>query len=434
MALFTARWQLSFSALTLGLMNISQADAPISFYCTEARFCLCGEGHIVAKGHHCLHLAAVSKTRKQAPFIISFMLDYSNPKLTLETASLEPGEVTWRSPSNLAIVKYWGKYGRQLPRNPSLSLTLTAAFTDTKLSYKAKASGDPGVALEFFFHEEPNEAFRTRMVKFLESILDIFPFLRQLELTIHSGNSFPHSSGIASSASAMSALALCLCSLEDRFFDTLNDDAEFDRKASYVARLGSGSACRSIYPRAALWGEFSEVAGSSDLYAVPLEDELHEIFKDFHDDILIVSSRPKAVSSGHGHELMEGHPFADARFADARRRLYFLWEAMKKGDLETFGTIAENEALTLHGLMMSGNPSFTLLKPGTLSILERIREYRKDSGNPVFFSLDAGPNVHVLYPENIIHEVRPFIEEELLPFCEEDSWLQDWVGEGPVEL
>ncbi len=362
------------------------------------------------------------------------MVDYKNPSLVVETASLEPGDITWRSPSNLAIIKYWGKHGKQLPKNPSLSLTLSSAFTDTKVEYRPKETGDPAISLEFFFHQEPNEAFKERVVKFLESVTDIFPFLKQLHLTIHSGNSFPHSSGIASSASAMSALALCLCSLEDRFFNTLEDDEEFDRKASYVARLGSGSACRSIYPVAALWGEFSEVPGSSDLFAVPMQEQVHEVFHSFHDDILIVSSEPKAVSSRVGHELMDTHPFAEARYADARRRLHFLLEAMKKGDLETFGTIAENEALTLHGLMMSSNPSYLLMKPGTISVIERIREFRKETGHPVYFSLDAGPNVHVLYPEEIIYEVRPFIEEQLLPFCEDNQWLQDWVGDGPVEL
>lgn len=361
------------------------------------------------------------------------MTDYQNPKLLLETTNIEPGEITWRSPSNLAITKYWGKHGQQLPRNPSLSFTLCTAFTDTRLAYKPKESGDTGIALEFLLHQQPNEAFRERVVRYFESLTNIFPFLRQLDFTIHSGNSFPHSSGIASSASAMSALALCLCSLEDRFFGTLDDDGAFDRKASFVARLGSGSACRSIYPQAALWGEAAEVPGSSDLFALPMQEALHESFRSFHDDILIVSSEVKRVSSRVGHSLMDTHPYAEARYADARKRLHFLLGALKSGDLDAFGEIVENEALALHGLMMSGNPSYMLMEPGTVGIIHRVHEYREESGNPVFFSLDAGPNIHLLYPEDVIHEVRPFIEEELLPFCEENQWLQDWVGDGPVE-
>ena len=362
------------------------------------------------------------------------MLDYKNPNLIIETAEVEPGSVTWRSPSNLAIIKYWGKHGVQLPKNPSLSLTLSSSFTDTMLEYKPKESGDRNISLEFTFHQEANEPFREKLVKFLESVTDIFPFLRQLDLTVRTGNSFPHSAGIASSASSMSALALCLCSLEEELFNTLDDDVEFDRKSSFVARLGSGSACRSIFPAAALWGQTGEVEGSSDLFALPMADQVHDIFKDFHDDIMIVSTAAKSVSSRAGHSLMDSNPFADARYADAKRKMHFLLEAMKKGDLETFGRIAENEALTLHGLMMSSNPSYILLKPNTLEMIERVRRYREETKHPIYFSLDAGPNLHVLYPGEIIHEVRVFIDEELKPLCEEEDYLQDWVGEGPVQV
>ena len=362
------------------------------------------------------------------------MLDYKNPNLIIETAEIEPGEITWRSPSNLAIIKYWGKHGVQLPKNPSLSFTLSSSFTDTLLGYKPKESGDRNISLEFLFHQEPNEPFREKVLKFLESVADIFPFLRQLDLTVQTGNSFPHSAGIASSASAMSALALCLCSLEHELFETLDDDAEFDRKSSYIARLGSGSACRSIFPVAALWGQTGEVEGSSDLFALPMADQVHAIFKDFHDDILIASTEAKSVSSRAGHGLMENHPFADARYADAKRKMMNLLSALRTGDLETFGSIAENEALTLHGLMMSSNPSYILLKPNTLEMIQRVRRYREETKHPVYFSLDAGPNLHVLYPGEIIHEVRVFIDEELMPLCEEEKYLQDWVGDGPVQV
>ena len=362
------------------------------------------------------------------------MQDYKNPNLILETAEVEPGEVTWRSPSNLAIIKYWGKYGVQMPKNPSLSLTLSSSFTETLLEYRPRETSEAGISLEFFFHEEPNEPFREKVLKFLESVTDIFPFLRQLDLTIYSGNSFPHSAGIASSASAMSALALCLTSLEHELFETLDDDSAFDRKASYVSRLGSGSACRSVFPTAALWGETGEVKGSSDLFAVPMAEEVHEVFANIHDDILIASKEAKKVSSRAGHGLMAGHPFAEARYADAKRNLNRLIPAMRSGDLEEFGRICENEALTLHGLMMSSNPSYILLKPNTLEMIERLRQYRAETKHPVYFSLDAGPNLHVLYPENIIHEVRGFIEEELKPLCEDEKYLEDWAGDGPVQV
>ena len=361
---------------------------------------------------------------------------YENPRLILDSSNPpEPGSITWRSPSNIALIKYWGKYGQQLPQNPSLSLTLASSCTDTMLEYAFKEEGDNGkIDLEFFFHAEPNEVFQAKTQAFLESLLPVFPFLKQLKLKIQTGNSFPHSAGIASSASGMSALALCLCSLEDALFGTLQDAGAFDKKASYLARLGSGSACRSIFSHAAVWGETPLVAGSSNEFAVPVGDQVHDMFKDFHDDILIVSQDEKAVSSRDGHALMDGNPYAEARYAQARQRLGALLDAMRTGDLATFGKIVEDEAMTLHALMMCSNPSYTLMRPNTLAILEKIRAYRAETGHPVYFTMDAGPNVHLLYPGEIIHEVRAFIEEELKDLCEDGYVQQDWVGEGPEEL
>ena len=353
--------------------------------------------------------------------------------LTLNTAELEPGKVMWQSPSNIALVKYWGKHGRQLPRNPNISFTLHSAVTQTQIEYAARETLDARpVELEFFFHDQKNEAFQARVEQYLAGLLDVFPFLKQLKLTIRSGNSFPHSAGIASSASAMSALALGLCSLEDNFFGTLDSDAAFDRKASRVARLGSGSACRSIYGGLAAWGEHGGIEGSSDEYAVPVET--HAVFQTFHDDILIVGAGAKSVSSSAGHGLMDGNPYAEVRYQQARQRMHFLLGALRAGDVETVGKTLEDEALTLHALMMASNPSYLLMRAHTINIIEIIRLYRRETGHPVYFSLDAGPNVHVLYPESVMHAVRPFIEQELVPLCEEGKWLADWVGEGPEQM
>lgn len=361
---------------------------------------------------------------------------YENPRLILDSSNPpEADSIVWRSPSNIAIIKYWGKYGLQLPRNPSLSLTLAASCTDTALDYAFSDEPHSGsVDLDFYFHEEENEAFAAKTREFLTSLLPIYPFLSQLKLTVRTGNSFPHSAGIASSASGMSALALGLCSLEDRLFGTLQDPAAFDRKASYLARLGSGSACRSIFPHAAVWGETPLVAGSSNEFAVPVGERIHEVFRTMHDDILIVSTDEKSVSSRAGHALMDGNPYAEPRYAQARQRLAALLSAMETGDLATFGKIAEDEALTLHALMMCSNPSYTLMRPNSLAIIERVRAWRAETKHPVFFTLDAGPNIHLLYPEELVVDVRKFIEDDLAEFCENGYVVNDWVGEGPEEM
>lgn len=362
------------------------------------------------------------------------MLNYKNPGLIVQSNEVKPGSVAWRSPSNIAIIKYWGKYGVQLPRNPSVSFTLSKAHTNTFIQYAPKKENHHQVTLDFTFAGQPNEAFKGKIQKYFESLIDLFPFIRQLHFTIESNNSFPHSAGIASSASAMSALALCLCEIERQLFGTLKNEDAFLQKASYLARLGSGSACRSVYPTMAIWGANTSVENASDLYAVPFVEELHPVFTTFQDTILLVSRGEKAVSSRAGHGLMEGNIFAESRYEQARQNFRKLIEALKEGDVETFGQIAELEALTLHALMMTSNPPFILMQPNTLLLIEKVRTFRAETKVPLYFTLDAGPNLHLLYPESTKAEVRRFIDSELLPYCENEQSIKDRVGSGPERI
>jgi diphosphomevalonate decarboxylase len=358
---------------------------------------------------------------------------YVNPHLILESGQVKPGEVAWRSPSNIALVKYWGKHGRQLPRNPSVSFTLQHAHTETRLHYRPKEESSPEITIDFFFEGAPKPDFADRIRQYFESLKAIFPFLPQLEFSIYSKNAFPHSAGIASSASAMSALALCLCSLEEKLFDAKKERSEFLRKASYIARLGSGSACRSLYGGAVVWGKTIEVEGSSDEFALPLED-VHPDFLSFRDDILLVSTSEKAVSSSAGHALMDSNPYAEARYADAQRNLQELVWALRQGELEAFGRIVESEALTLHGLMFSSRPPYLLLEPNTITSIQKIQAFRKETRLPLYFSLDAGPNLHLLYPDAYQKRIKSFIQDQLAPLCSDGQYLSDEIGEGPVAL
>lgn len=342
-------------------------------------------------------------------------------------------KITWRSPSNLALVKYWGKYGRQLPKNASISFTLQNAYSETSLSYEEKEDNDE-IDLTFLFEGKENEAFKAKIVKFLSSITAYFPFLTAYKLHIESHNSFPHSAGIASSASSMSALALCLCSMEREVSITMPNEEMFFRKASDIARLGSGSASRSIYPHLALWGETTLADGSSNEYAIPYSTKVHEVFRSFHDDILMVSKREKSVSSTAGHALMNGNPFAEIRYQQAHENLEALLVALETGDLDTFGTITEQEALQLHALMMTSKPSYILMEGNSIELIKRVQAWRKATGNHLYFSLDAGPNLHLLYPDAIKEEVTAFIQSDLLALCEEQQYLQDVVGQGPIKL
>lgn len=343
------------------------------------------------------------------------------------------GETAWRAPSNIALIKYWGKYGNQLPRNASISFTLRNAFTETSVKYTAKEHPDKNIALKFYFEGNERPAFAGKIQVFMESLVSHFPYLPYFSFEIHSHNSFPHSTGIASSASSMAALALCLTEIENTLDGGLRPN-EFYEKASMIARLGSGSACRSVYPYMAAWGKHPGVPFSSNEYAVPCHEKIHPVFKTFKDAILIVSSDEKSVSSRAGHALMEGNPFAESRYQQAADNQGRLLVALRDGNLEQFGEIIENEALTLHALMMCSSPSYMLILPNTLKIIDLIKSYRKEKDVPLYFTLDAGPNVHLLYPEENSDEVKTFIQESLLAYCENGKVIEDEVGKGPIKL
>ncbi len=355
---------------------------------------------------------------------------FDNPDLILSHGHSNNGVSSWQSPSNIALIKYWGKSTGQIPKNPSISMTLSEAHTYTTVKYQPRGSQDEWIKFTFEGAEAPS--FAARIEKFLGSLSSIFPFLKELSLAISSENSFPHSSGIASSASSMSALALCLCDIERALFGTLSDDSAFLAKASFISRLGSGSACRSVYPHLALWGKYGPLDESSDYYAVPWQGQ--EVFNSFHDDVVIVSGEKKSVSSSAGHALMDTNPFAATRYQQAQDNMTSILECMQTGDLMRWGEIVEDEAMTLHALMMCSHPSYILMKPGTLICIDRIRAFRQETGLPLFFTLDAGPNVHILYPDSIADKAQDFIKSEIMPLAENGRIIPDQVGIGAKQM
>ncbi len=333
-------------------------------------------------------------------------------------------QIIKRSPSNIAIVKYWGKHGNQLPNNPSISFTLTNCFTETKITYSKDIVTTPehNVYIDFYFEGKDNPAFKTKIEKYLRDNEEHFSFLKGLHLTIESYNSFPHSSGIASSASSMSALILCLLSIK-------YGDNEIDyQEASLLARLASGSAARSVFPTMALWGKTPSLSNSSDEYAIPIGDLIDPIFRTYHDSIMIVSSKEKSVSSRAGHSLMNNHPMAESRYATARKNTENLLSILKEGDLEGFINIAESEANQLHDLMATSTPSYTLKEPNTTRIIEEILNFRKETQLPVCYTLDAGPNVHLLYPDYCYEKVHAFINDVLKGYCFDNKYIDDKVS------
>ncbi|HET8574156.1 MAG TPA: hypothetical protein VFL76_09815 [Edaphocola sp.] len=329
--------------------------------------------------------------------------------------------ITARFPSNIALVKYWGKHGNQLPCNASLSMTLSRAHTEVKLYYTEKKGKD--AQLEYLFEGQPNEAFGQRVLRYAQRQPVFADLLYNFDLRFESKNSFPHSAGIASSASAFAAIAAILLKASPA-----SDTDDFIRLASRLARLGSGSACRSFYGPFAQWGYLEGINGSSDEFAVPVTD-IHDNFKQLRDTILIVEDEPKKVSSSVGHGLMKHHPFARSRFAQANDHCMKMISVLKNGDFEAFISITEREALSLHAMMMTSGNYYLLIKPDTVRIIEQVFQFREATGLPLCFTLDAGPNVHLLYPESVRDKVRPFLEHYLQQYGLK-SVIDDQAGVG----
>lgn len=339
------------------------------------------------------------------------------------------GRTAWSCPSNIAIVKYWGKRPVQLPMNPSLSISLEHCRTETSVAF----SYEPGRTeprIRFRLEGMARPDFEARIQTYTSSLLKELPLLAGCSLEIDSRNSFPHSSGIASSASAMGALALCYLELS-MIIEGERITQPDPGRASRLARLGSGSAARSLFPGIALWGSSDAWPGSSDEMAIELKG-FHPAFEKAHDSILLISTEKKAVSSSEGHRIMEAHPYASSRYRQATANASRLRGILRDGDWPGFIAVMEEEALSLHGLMMSGRPSYLLMRPGSLAVIEKLKAFRADTGLHLGFTLDAGANVHLIYDRTHRHQVMDFIDRDLVQYCKNGQVIHDNMGKGPL--
>jgi len=343
--------------------------------------------------------------------------------------------VSTSCPSNIALIKYWGKYENQIPANPSISYTLNHCRTNTTMEFFAGEE----FSVQTFLAGNEEQKFAEKIEKYFKNIEQYLPWILKGRYIIKTENTFPHSSGIASSASGFGAIAKCLMNLDDIFtskdkgFESLSlttdnqQPTTINQKASFLARLGSGSACRSLYEGLVVWGKTKEVEGSSDLFAVPYNnDDIHPIFKNFNDWVLLIHEGQKSVSSTVGHGLMNTNPYAERRFQEAHENFTKLKTILATGDMEGFIKLVEHEALTLHAMMMMSEPAFILMQTGTLQVINKIWEFRKITGLSLFFTLDAGANVHLLFPNDIDNDrITDFIKTELIPLTQNGGVVKD---------
>ena len=334
----------------------------------------------------------------------------------------------WSAPSNIALVKYWGKTGLQRPMNPNLSFTLEKARTWVELKW-VPGQFD-GKNFEFIFGDVPaSEKFRSKLTKAFALWAEVekltFPGIPKLR----THNNFPHSAGIASSASSFAALASAFWEtqvvIQNREWKT-----EDSIQASRLARLGSGSACRSLFGRLVSWGKCSDFfMNGSDDFATALDSNIPSTNLQWRDAVILVDQQPKKVSSSAGHELMDHHIFKVSRESQARNNFREIYQCLVEANWPRFIERVEEEALTLHALMMTSRPSVILTQPLSWELIQEIRNFRQSTGLNICFTLDAGPNIHVLYHKDHALEVEVWLQKMATQKSLSLHW--DEVGMGP---
>jgi diphosphomevalonate decarboxylase len=288
---------------------------------------------------------------------------------------------------NIAFIKYWGNRDNalRLPSNGSISMNLDGLYTRTTVSFQ------PSLALDEFVlngREMTGHALE-RVSAMLDLVRAKAGFTLRAEVV--SENNFPTGAGIASSASAFAALAMA--SSKAAGLDL--PEAELSR----LARRGSGSACRSIPGGFVEW---QAGAGDEDSYAFSIAAPDHWPLADC---VAVISAEHKPTGSTEGHALAGNSPLQVARVTDAPRRLDICRKAILDRDFPSLAEIIEQDSNLMHAVMMTSNPALFYWQPETMAVMEAVRLWRKN-GLQVAYTIDAGPNVHVICPQDELANVR----------------------------
>jgi diphosphomevalonate decarboxylase len=287
--------------------------------------------------------------------------------------------VTASAHSNIAFIKYWGNLDddRRLPFNDSLSMNLSAALTTTTVRFDPNRHDDRVV----IDGETRFDATRDRVVTHLDRVR--WRAGVTARAVVESGNTFPMGTGIASSASAFAALTVAAAWAAGMELS--------EAELSALARLGSGSAARSVPGGFVEWRAADTDAAS---FATSIAKPEHW---DLRDVVAIVAHDHKAVGSTDGHRAAVTSAFFPARLAELRDRLPRVRRAILERDFATFGPAVEAEALSLHAVALTSHPPLLYWTGATVRLLHQAQAWRAQ-GLPVYFTLDAGPNVHLLCP------------------------------------
>jgi len=276
---------------------------------------------------------------------------------------------------NIAFIKYWGNRDPvlRLPSNGSISMTLDNLETTTTVQIDPNSTSD-----SLFINGKRAEASSLKRVStFLDQLRHKFG--RDEFIHIQSTNNFPAGTGIASSASAFAALTAAYIRAIEK--------TPSNRELSMLARLGSGSACRSIY------GGFVEWYASDINNQSYAEQIAPPTYWDLVDIIAVIGYAHKSVGSFAGHSLANTSSLQQARILSCKNRLDACRKAILSRDFELLADTAELDSNMMHAVMLTSSPSLIYWEPATIEIMKSVQALRK-KGIPVFYTIDAGPNVH----------------------------------------
>lgn len=323
-------------------------------------------------------------------------------------------------PSNIAFIKYWGKKDsqQQLPANDSLSMTLSTATTTTT------ACPINGGTHEVYFRGQrlfESDAFAKKIYSHLKTLASELSVKQALR--IETQNSYPDSCGIASSASGFGALTLAATAAWTNSADLneLESKGFYLSKLARLARLGSGSACRSLFGGFVHW----QTSDSADFQKV--EQCWPDSHWDLADIVVLVNTQKKAISSSQGHQSAWSSPLFRQRLAVIPERVRDIKKAIASRDLDSLGRIIETEATEMHAIMLSSRPASKYYGEATSQFLAWVRAQRYEGFLPAYFTIDAGPNVHLICEQERVEAVATKIAANFPEF----ELLIDRVGAGP---
>ncbi|HVP20384.1 MAG TPA: diphosphomevalonate decarboxylase [Anaerolineaceae bacterium] len=278
---------------------------------------------------------------------------------------------------NIAFIKYWGNRDNflRLPSSGSISMNLEGLATQTCVTFDPDQEHD-----SLIFNGTPSfgKALQ-RTSEFLDIVRELAG--KRLFANVTTENNFPTAAGIASSAAAFAALALAAT----RAIGLNLDEPALSR----LARRGSGSACRSIPSGFVEW---QKGQADSDSYAYSIAAPNHWLLVDL---IAIVQSEHKPVGSSEGHSLAWSSPLQNARVASAPGRLQTCRHAILSCDFEALASVIELDSNLMHAVMMTSTPPIFYWQGVSLTLMKLVPRWRKE-GLPVCYTLDAGPNVHLI--------------------------------------